>query len=58
LKGDRTNPWLVVWEKAVRGSVALAARLRLSPQQRHDGKHTARERHYDQYGNVAPWRQP
>jgi phage terminase small subunit len=33
LANGRSNPWLVPWEKATRASVALAARLRLSPQQ-------------------------
>jgi P27 family predicted phage terminase small subunit len=30
----RTNPWLVVQEKAVRAMVALSLRLRISPQAR------------------------
>lgn len=32
----KANPWLVVQEKSVRSLVALAARLRLSPQSRFD----------------------
>jgi hypothetical protein len=34
--GNRTSPWLVVFEKASRASIALAMRLRLSPQSRSD----------------------
>jgi phage terminase small subunit len=34
--GGKPNAWLTVHEKAVRASVALSARLRLSPQHRHD----------------------
>ena len=34
----RANPWLVMFEKAHRSSVALSMRLRLSPQSRLDRK--------------------
>ena len=34
--GGRTNPWLVVQEKAVRAIVPLATKLRLAPQSRLD----------------------
>jgi hypothetical protein len=57
LETGKVNPWAVIWEKATRASVALAAKLRLSPQQRHDAKRAARERDRDQYGNpVGRWR--
>jgi len=39
----RANPWIIIWEKANRATVATAAKLRLSPQQRRDGKATERE---------------
>jgi hypothetical protein len=51
LEGGRANPWINVWEKATRASVALAGRLRLAPQQRHDAKRAAREIERDVYGN-------
>ena len=38
----RANPWVVVLEKAHRSSVALSARLRLSPQHRTDPKTAGR----------------
>jgi phage terminase small subunit len=38
----RASPWIVVLEKAHRSSVALAARLRLSPQHRTDPKSAGR----------------
>jgi hypothetical protein len=38
----RASPWLVVQEKAHRSSVALAARLRLSPQHRADSRSAGR----------------
>lgn len=41
----RANPWVVVLEKAHRSSVALSARLRLSPQHRIDPKTTGRQQH-------------
>jgi hypothetical protein len=57
LETGKANPWAVIWEKATRASVALAAKLRLSPQQRHDAKRAAREQDRDQYGNpVGRWR--
>jgi hypothetical protein len=49
----KPNPWINIWEKSTRASVALAAKLRLAPQQRHDAKHAAREADYDQFGNRA-----
>jgi phage terminase small subunit len=38
----RASPWIIVLEKAHRSSVALAARLRLSPQHRTDPKTAGR----------------
>ena len=38
----RCSPWVVVLEKAHRSSVALAARLRLSPQSRADSRSAGR----------------
>ena len=34
--GGRTSPWLVVQEKSIRAMVALAMRLRISPQARRE----------------------
>jgi hypothetical protein len=57
LASGKANPWLLVWEKFNRASVALAARLRLAPQQRHDAKRAARELHLTEYGNpITNWR--
>jgi hypothetical protein len=57
LNGGRASSWLVVWEKATRASVALAAKLRLAPQQRIDAKAAAREREFDGFGNpIGRWR--
>ena len=39
----KANPWLIVQEKAHRSAVALAAKLRLAPQQRMDCEKAARE---------------
>jgi hypothetical protein len=50
-KDGKTSNWVVVFEKFSRASVALAARLRLSPQQRQDGKTAAREVHRTKFGN-------
>ena len=40
----KTNPWLVVQEKAQRAMVALSARLRLAPQSRMESKVAAARR--------------
>lgn len=48
----KTNPWLVVSEKACRALVALSMRLRLSPQSRFDGRAAARAR---EYVGPKPW---
>ena len=40
----KTNPWLVVQEKAQRAMVALSARLRLAPQSRMESKVAVRRR--------------
>jgi phage terminase small subunit len=40
----KRSPWVDVLEKAHRSSVALAAKLRLAPQQRTDPKTTGREK--------------
>jgi hypothetical protein len=51
LESGKANSWIIIWEKSTRASVQLAARLRLSPQQRHDAKAAARELHRNQFGN-------
>jgi phage terminase small subunit len=48
----KTSPWVAVLEKAHRSSVALAARLRLAPQQRTDPKTTGR---MQQPVSPPPW---
>jgi phage terminase small subunit len=54
----KPSPWVVVLEKAHRSSVALSARLRLSPQHRTDPKVVGRQNHsasaYDVMGG-AEW---
>ena len=50
----KTNPWVIILEKAHRSSVALAGRLRLAPQQRMDQEKAARE--YPRGIGIQPWR--
>jgi hypothetical protein len=42
IDGNKTSAWVAVLEKAHRSSVALSARLRLSPQSRADARSAGR----------------
>lgn len=46
----KANPWVIILEKAHRSSVALAAKLRLAPQQRMDCEKAAREQRFPSHG--------
>jgi hypothetical protein len=48
----RASPWLVAQEKSVRALVALATKLRLSPQSRADPKTITRHK---SSGGRKPW---
>jgi hypothetical protein len=53
--GEKPSPWTISWEKAQKSAVALALRLRLSPQSRHDRKSKALQGPSAAAEPAAPW---